>query len=233
MLWRYMDVRKFVWLVEWRRLYMPNVEQFADRLEGTTPAGHARWWQDQIAAAATEGDRAVLTRNAAFLEEFSNRLRGHLYVSCWRMNDEVNESMWTEYTTSSEAVAVRTSYALLRNTLPKFVEIGCVRYVDYRTADLPSMNVLERISHKDLRFINERELRAVAIPPLVQELGQAQFEADLFEVEGMPDIRVYAPRIEPFMLINAIAPHPRATEAFINEMTHLCTANGLPTLQAR
>jgi len=46
--------------------------------------------------------------------------------------------MWSEYSSSKDAVAIRTSYRLLRASLPAFVEIGLVRYIDYRTADLPS-----------------------------------------------------------------------------------------------
>jgi hypothetical protein len=169
-----MDVRKFEWLVLNQRLYMPNVQQFPDHLEGTTPAGHARWWQDQIAATATEEEKKKIAINATFIEGLSIHLRGHFYASCWHMNDDLNDCMWSQYTTNTDAVAIRTTYTLLRAPLPTFVEIGTVRYIDYRSADLPSMNVLERISHKDLRFIHERELRAVAISPMVKELGQAQ-----------------------------------------------------------
>jgi hypothetical protein len=157
-LWRYINVEKFDWLVEHRRLYMPNVEQFPDRLEGVTPGGHVRWWQDQIAAADSEEKKAILARNAACIEEISHRLRGHFYVSCWHLNDDLNERMWAGYTTSADAVAICTSYALLRAALPAaFVEIGMVRYIDYRSADLPSMNVLQRITHKNLCFSDESE----------------------------------------------------------------------------
>jgi len=68
-LWRYMNADKFEWLVAYGRLYMPNVAQFPDRLEGTTPTGHARWWQEQLASAASEDARTIMARNQAFLEQ--------------------------------------------------------------------------------------------------------------------------------------------------------------------
>jgi hypothetical protein len=195
-----MDVGKFEWLIAWRRLYMPNVAQFPDHLEGTTPEGHARWWHEQIACAASPEARAIMTRNQIFLEQVAAHWREHYYVSCWHVNEDVNFRMWSEYTSTAEAAAVRTTYRLLRASLPPFVEIGMVR----------------------------QELRAVALPPITPELGQHEFDSDLFEVEARPGMRVYAPRIEPERLIQTVILHADAPAAFIERMEQLCAANGLP-----
>jgi hypothetical protein len=227
-LWRYMNTAKFEWLVTERRLYMPSVAQFPDRLEGMTPGGHTLWWEQQIAGAASEQDRAIATRNHAFLEEIAARWRQHYYVSCWHVNDAVNARMWPAYTTSTEAVAIRTSYRLLRASLPPFVEIGMVRYIDYRSADLPSMNILQRITHKDLRFDFEEELRAVAMRPASHEPWQAEFDGSLFESEAAPDVHIYAPEVEVRRLIEEVVLHPQASDEFAMRMKEQCARHGLP-----
>ena len=34
-LWRYMDIEKFKWLIQEKRLYMPTTEKLGDCLEGS------------------------------------------------------------------------------------------------------------------------------------------------------------------------------------------------------
>jgi hypothetical protein len=67
---------------------------------------------------------------------------------------------------------------------------------------------------------------------MVLELGQAQFEEDLFVVDATRDVSAYAPQIEPSAVINAVVLHPHANDAFIERMRGLCAAKNLPAPQA-
>lgn len=73
---------------------------------------------------------------------------------------------------------------MLRESLPTHVEMGVVRYIDYATARLPSMSMFEYIMHKDTYYGFEREVRAVATPPAVKELGLDDFKSHHFESEA-------------------------------------------------
>jgi hypothetical protein len=47
------------------------------------------------------------------------------------MNPHENNAMWGCYTKQPESVAVRTTYAALRESLPRsYIEMGVVRYID-------------------------------------------------------------------------------------------------------
>ena len=50
---------------------------------------------------------------------------------CWHMNQNENHAMWSCYTKPSESIAVKTTYAALREELPQFIQMGMVRYLDY------------------------------------------------------------------------------------------------------
>jgi hypothetical protein len=228
-IWRYMDWQKFEWLVTNRRLFMPSASHLGDPFEGTTPNGELEWWKREAAGTDTEENRQIIEYNRSFLSRMAEALRDHYYVGCWHRNPHENNAMWRCYTTSPKAVAVMTSYAALRAALPAYVEMGEVRYIDYNTSRLPSMNMFEYIMHKDNYYGFEQEVRAVVMPPAVKELGLEDFMANYFELEAVPGFRVYAPPIDVEKLIHGVVLHPQATDIFTQNVTDLCSANHLPS----
>lgn len=223
-----MDITKFRWLVNWGRLFMPSASRLSDPFEGTTPEGDLEWWRREASNADSEEQRRIIEYNREFLSRMAKGFRNNYYVSCWHMSQYENHAMWRCYTTKPEAVAIKTSYELLRLCLPNYVEAGMVRYIDYATERLPTMNMFEYITHKDAYYHFEHEVRAVAFPPVGHELDGAHFRENHFELEGSPGFLVYAPPIDIKHLVNGVVLHPEAPLAFETEVIGICAKNGLP-----
>jgi hypothetical protein len=219
-IWRYMDASKFEWLVNWGRLFMPSADRLGDPFEGTTPLGELEWWKREAANADTEDKRRIIEYSRAFLSGMAQQFRNNYYVSCWHINQYENRAMWGCYTEHSTSVAVKTTYAMLRESLLGYVELGMVRYIDYARERLPTMNMFEYIMHKDTYYTFESEVRAVAAPPPVDELGRAHFQKNHFESETTNGFLVYAP------------PLNLAKYAYAAEVRELCAKNGLPAPEA-
>lgn len=208
---------------------MPRADRLGDPLEGSVPAGEIEWWRREAANAKTEEARRIIEQNRDFLSRMAKVFREQAYyVSCWHMNPHENHAMWGCYTTQPESVAVRTTYAELRENLPSFVEMGIVRYIDYTVARLPSMNMFEHIMHKDINYRFEQEVRAVATPPAVRELGLDDFNRNHFELEAAKDFHVYAPPVHIKKLVHGIVLHPHAPDTYVGAVRDLCAATGLP-----
>jgi hypothetical protein len=227
-LWRYLDFDKFTWLVTERRLLMPAAERLGDKFEGTTPQGELDWWSDLAAKADSEEHRQVIEANRITLSQFARGFKGHYYVSCWHMNQHENDAMWKAYTHGFRSIAIRTTFAALRACLPPYVDIGMVRYLDYATGRLPTLNLFQYITHKRIQLSFEQEIRAVAFGPMPDELGGTEFRAHLFVKDNDPNFRVYAPPIDIARLIQGVVVHPQATPEFIAEVTALCADHFLP-----
>jgi len=229
-LWRYMNVEKFKWLVDCGRLLMPNADRPGDPLEGTQPKGDREWWQSKVENAESEEKRRIIEHNRNLISRFAERFReDYYYVSCWHMNPVENYKMWKLYTTKPEAVAVKTTYVALKECLPSYLYLGMVRYINYETEPLPPrLNMFEYITHKDIQFSFEREVRAVASPPAVAELGLTHFNKNLFESETKSGFIAYAPQVDLKSLIHGVVLHPEAPSAFESEVIEMCTKNGLP-----
>lgn len=231
-LWRYMTADKFKWLVKCGRLFMPSADRLGDPMEGTTPHGELEWWKREAATADTEENRRIIGHNRAFLSRMAQAWRTNCYVSCWHRNPYENHAMWGCYANSPESVAVRTTYAALRASLPRYVELGTVRYLDYSAARLPSMNMFEYVMHKDIYYDFEHEVRAVALAPAGIEPWASQFRENHFQSESTPEFLIFAPPVELSQLIHAVTLHPEASAAFEAEMMDLCAANGLAKPEA-
>ncbi|MDD2337729.1 MAG: hypothetical protein PHD01_14295 [Geobacteraceae bacterium] len=227
-LWRYMDFDKFEWLVKNSRLFMPCADRLGDPFEGTTPAGDIEWWLRRVKNANSNEQKRIIEHNRNIISQMAQKFRNHYYVSCWHVNEFENYAMWKCYTKDTNAVAVKTTFKTLRGILHSTVEIGLVRYIDYATGRLPSMNLFEHIMHKDIYYGYENEVRAVAAAFIAHGEWQTHFMQNHFEKENYKGFMVYAPQIDLKKLINAIVMHPEITSKDKENVVSLCSASGLP-----
>jgi hypothetical protein len=230
-----MDFDKFEWIVKNSRLFIPRADQLGDPFEGTTPRGELQWWQRQAENADSDEQRRIIEHNRSLISHMAKQFREHYYVSCWHLNEFENYAMWQCYTKSTNAVAVKTNYAALRDCLPSYVEMGLVRYIDYATGRLPSMNLFEYIMHKDIYYSYENEVRAVAASFIAYEEWQRHFNENHFELEKSPGVLVYAPPIDLTKLLMAVILHPQMPPDVEAKVAALCIKNGLsqPMLSRR
>ncbi len=207
---------------------MPSAANLGDPLEGTQPLGHDGWWQSLTQAAKSDQERETIQHNKQLLARFAAAFRTRYYVSCWHMNEAENPHMWSQYTTSTDAVAVRTTLSRLRELLQPYVGIGLVRYINYSTERLPTLNMFEYITHKNIVFSPEAELRAVAMHPVIEGLDQQHFREHHFQKNSDPAVLVYAPPVDIQKLIAEVALHPESTKAFRTRIEEVCKNAGLP-----
>ena len=223
-IWRYMAIEKFEWLVAERRLFMARADLLGDDHEGTTPPAELAMWRTLAEQATDLAQRRTIEHNSAELSEYAKVFRPHYYVSCWHMAPDENVSMWERYVKTPDLVAIKTSYSILRGQLQHMiVEFGVVRYIDYESQVLPSINMLHRITHKRHFFADEREVRAV-VSAMVQGEIRHKYIDPFLTTDGLG----FTPPVDPQRLIQGIVLHPRASPAFRARVSEHCVVNGLP-----
>ncbi|RTM15368.1 MAG: hypothetical protein EKK33_02035 [Bradyrhizobiaceae bacterium] len=224
-IWRYMDFGKFVSLAETKRLYMRRADLFlGDEFEGTTPAGEIERWRQLAASAATPEDRAAIEYNRAELSGYAKHFRQNYFVSCWNMADAENVAMWERYAPQPESVCLVSRYSTLGRLLNhEVVNYGMVRYIDYQTDQLPSMNMLQLISHKRHFYRDETEVRAVMLAIAPEPIVSEHIAPFM-----MPDGCGWAPPIDVFALVEGVVLHPKATPDFAILVAEFCAAHLLP-----
>jgi hypothetical protein len=163
-IWRYMDLGKYLAMLDRRSLYFARATFLGDPFEGSPTKMMVSQREYIRANKATDPKLATYkdTPDMAFnWGHIFKELAKSYSISCWHMNEHESAAMWKLYSSSSEAVCIRSTYRRLRQCLPKIVMVGEVNYINWETHGFPADNGLNFIMHKRLSFSHERELRAI------------------------------------------------------------------------
>jgi hypothetical protein len=116
---------------------------------------------------STADERRRWAKNPEVLTRHYLEQRRWMPVSCWHLNELESAAMWRLYLKSDEGVAIRSSFARLRDSVRDFafpVFIGVVNYLDFATDRFREGISFAPLFHKRRSFDHERELRAMVWP---------------------------------------------------------------------
>jgi hypothetical protein len=154
--WRYMDISKFLSVLETSSLYFTRSDKFTDPYEGTIPKINS----EKISTYFTEFDNASEMQNELLnLFDFNRKLT---LINCWYQSEYESDAMWQLY--SNNGIAIQTTFGKLKNSFKNSddnVLIGQVKYIDYNQEGMYYLNALTPFLFKRISFEHEREIRAV------------------------------------------------------------------------
>jgi hypothetical protein len=152
-LWRYMELARFLQLIDGRHLWFSRTDKFNDPLEGTLTDGEFFYEPETpdeppVFREATADPLAQITRHTT-------------YVNCWRMGGNESIAMWDLYGKGTGVVAVTTTVGLLKRQLEsdhRSVYIAEVQYVDWQAPNV-IRGMFDLITRKDISYQHEVEAR--------------------------------------------------------------------------
>ena len=167
-IWRYMDLAKYLAVVQRQALFFPRASQLGDPFEGSATKPMVAMRDELLRGRRNVADAPFKDMDDSSLRTIFEQLARayremvpNYLVNCWHMNERESAAMWSVYTKAHEAVCIQSTYRRLRRELPQTVFIGEVKYVDYEIDHFPGGNLFYFIMHKRRSFEHERELRAI------------------------------------------------------------------------
>jgi hypothetical protein len=169
--WRYMDLSKFIWMIQRKALFFCRSDSLGDPFEGhytkviadqeeehiKTLQANSQFASIPAAVHAEEMAREVYRLNTKKLPQ---QLKPNFFVSCWHMNEEESPAMWRLYTSQNESICIRSKYKTLASLLPEQSLLGIVKYIDYHRESFDTKEMWSYIIHKRKSFEHEQEIRA-------------------------------------------------------------------------
>lgn len=147
-IWRYMDIPKFLSLLEKEALYFSRTDKLGDPFEGS--------YSKQALAVRNDGGR---------YSKWHENLKTRILVNCWHMNDYESEAMWKIHLKSDEGIAVQSTYNRLTKAFHVdanyHTQIGVIEYLDYEKDSFDVGNIFNPFLKKRKSFEHEKELRAI------------------------------------------------------------------------
>ena len=186
-LWKFMDVSKFLSLIQRSELYFRRADCFDDPYEGAKGIKEKEVVWDNFYKVFFAGaikstkditgkdveDSEAYKQSQELLQQFKqtcNSQRSRTYISCWHANEYESEAMWNLYTSDSkQGIAIQTTYNKLYLALDRDpnIAIGYVNYIDYNKQ---FTGINDSFFYKRHSFSHEKEVRCVISDYCIKEL---------------------------------------------------------------
>lgn len=151
--WKYMDLSKFLDLLLSRRLFMARSDKFEDQYEGT------------FSEPTFEEMKKLSADNPEFLQYYKTH-REKVVVSSWHINEYESYAMWQIFTKTNEGLAICSTVGRLQQALETELNleqfIGEVNYIDYKKEYIPFDDAFFPFLFKRKSFQYEREIRIIS-----------------------------------------------------------------------
>jgi hypothetical protein len=148
--WKYLDLSKFLDLLLSKKLFMSRSDKFEDQYEGT------------FSEPTFEEIKKLSIDNPDFLKYYKSH-REKVAISSWHINEYESFAMWQIFTQNSEGLAIQSTLERLEKALlpeNKYKQyIGQVNYIDYKKEYIPFDDVFFPFLFKRKSFQYEREVR--------------------------------------------------------------------------
>lgn len=150
--WKYLDLSKFLDLLLSRKLFMSRSDKFEDQYEGT------------FSEPTFEEIKKLSIDNPDFLNYYKTH-REKVAISSWHINEYESFAMWQIFTQNSEGLAIQSTVKRLQDALipeKNYKQyIGEVNYIDYKKEYIPFDDMFFPFLFKRKSFQYEREVRII------------------------------------------------------------------------
>jgi hypothetical protein len=121
--WKYLDLSKFLDMLLCRQLFMSRSDKFEDQYEGT------------FSEPTFEELKSISGNNPEFLDKYKQH-RKNVVISSWHINEYESYAMWQIFTKNNEGLAIQSTIGRLQQALGpenRYEQhIGEVKYIDYK-----------------------------------------------------------------------------------------------------
>lgn len=231
MVWRFLDLPKFLSILHRRELWFSCPNKFPDPWDGHYPSVRVgrtdieKWVREEILQGQNPLDEvsdeevpdeevAELVARVEQLErsgkEIAEFLRNKYAVSCWHISPHEPDAFWTLYSDRSFGVAIKSSVGRLKTAFresPRYITMGPVTYRRLEEPQL-QLGILKQFFWKRLNFEYEREFRLVVPLGIPQTmLGYLRKDSDDYELgESGASIPVDVPALIDAVVVSPLAP---------------------------
>ena len=194
--WKYLDLSKFLDLLMSEKLFMSRSDKFEDQYEGT------------FSEPTFEEIKKLSIDNPDFLNYYKTH-REKVAISSWHINEYESFAMWQIFTQNSEGLAIQSTIGRLQESLipeTNFNQyIGEVNYIDYKKEHIPFDDMFFPFLFKRKSFQYEGEVR------IITDIGESNIKIN----EGLKI------NVDINQLIKKIYIHPKSENWYKNLVIQL------------
>jgi hypothetical protein len=146
-LWRYMDISKFISLVSTGCIWLARSDTFKDQSEGKFHLEMKKTLSEAYSKFELKDDDLIKDEN-----DFQEYLIKNAYISCWHENNHENMVMWEIYSKTQDSIAIKTT----AEKLIRSINFNKLKFSDYkldRVDYMPNVEIVGKLKYSSPFFI--------------------------------------------------------------------------------
>lgn len=172
---RYLDLAKFISLLQNHSLFFCRLDNLEDQLEGTTAKPNQEFRKqylqlnNELDESKNKLDEEAINEHVMFLSELDNKMKSIFYVNCWNRSEFESAALWKIYSDLEKGIMLKSTIERLKDSLKKTSEIirlSEIHYLNYDKELMPDGNIMYPIVHKHRAYTYENEVRLILEPQL-------------------------------------------------------------------
>jgi hypothetical protein len=244
--WRYMDLWKFISLLENKALYFIRgiYLRELDSYEGTLPKPNQSFTPEELFEKmfGRPLDIKMFSRNFTperFLESYMTYREGiqvSALVNCWSLNQYESMGMWNGFASGEQSIAIRSSVSKLKKCFGKYIDynvyVGQVSYIDYELEEIGPSNYMKPLMHKTKYYESEKEVRCIINDDDdISFIPEDEPSTFFYEQEGVVYSRGFNVDVDLDILIEQIYISPKAPKGFQSAVRYILDNYGMEDIE--
>lgn len=225
---KYLDLTKFISLLQRQSLFFCRVDKLEDKYEGTTSISNfdlrVKWKKylrddAKIFTVPLSDDDIIADVKKDY--ELQKQFKGINCVNCWNRGEIESAALWKIYSDFNKGIMIMSSISRLVKGLESTTEeikLSEVHYLDYEKEPMPDGNTTYPFLHKQKSYSYEDEVR------LIHEVDSVGWKHDWSKEEVEEGIFIKA---DLSIIINEIIVSPHAPNWFYKLVEDLVAKYGL------
>lgn len=171
---RYLDLTKFLSLIQTEKIFFNRLDLFEDQFEGTLPElsydEYEKWLRQVVYSHSTfinltESDKEKkIKKDIKDYRKNKNDIRKNFYISCWNKFETESYALWKIYSNLNSGIAIVTTpkkiVQAFKNTRED-VQLSEIRYIDFKKDIINIGNINFPVIHKNRFYDYEKEIRLI------------------------------------------------------------------------
>lgn len=211
-IWRYVDLAKFLAMLDTRTLHFARADQLGDPFEGSYSSYN-------IESRPEVYDSRIPDHALRQVADAAERQVRFTFINSWHTNDFESAALWDLY--ADRGIAIQSTFSRLKDSLAVYdlepINFGIVQYIDYQTQWLPEGNLYYPYIHKRKSFEHEKELRAVILRLWRSQDDEEEGEASRVTLRRLPldhQLSGIPVPVDVDILVEALFVHPQTPDWF-------------------
>jgi hypothetical protein len=228
---KYMDLTKFVSLLQRKSLFFCRLDKLEDHFEGTTAKSN---WQHRYDLYATQylGSPKIkkltkeeILKNIEEDFEAESKMKALKTICCWNISDSESAALWKIYSDFNQGIMITSKVTSIIEAFKgtkEDIDLSEVKYINHSSDKMPDGNMMYPVIHKHKAYSYEKELRLIHTVDFGNGL---LYDWKKEEIEQGKYLNVDLDK-----LIDEIILSPYSPNWYVDLIENLCETYGLKTI---